>query len=332
MSPPGFDFTGRVAIVTGGATGIGAATASLLAGLGADVAIASRKADRLEAKAVEISRASARRCLAVPTDVRKEDQVASLVKRVVEHFGRLDILINNAGGTLLSPLKDVTSKMWEQSFALNVNAAYYCTREAGRHFIAVPHTLGAMKCMLINYIGTRQLTEGVLPAMEDRGGIAIIASVAGMSWLKNLAQNLELLAISDPTQARLWCEAHPEKVRDGYTVSKEMLIVWVQHRAIALGQERSIRLNCTAPCPTRTAFMDEAVKELGQEYLDRFPYPVLGRMATPEEQAWPLILLNSPLNAAVTGNVFYTDQGFAGGLFTGSLDASGIMTGARKRA
>ena len=204
------------------------------------------------------------------------------------------------------------------------------------HFLfpcaGVPHTFGPMQCMLVNYIGTRQFTEALLPAMEDGSGIAIIASDAGMGWQKNLAQNLELLAISDPVKARQWCEQRPDKVRDGYTVSKEMLIVWVQHRAISLGGERHIRINCTAPCPTKTAFMDEAVKVLGQEFLDNYPYPILGRMASAAEQAWPLILLNSPLNATVTGAVFYTDQGFAGGLFTGALDASHIMRGAGKAA
>jgi NAD(P)-dependent dehydrogenase (short-subunit alcohol dehydrogenase family) len=194
------------------------------------------------------------------------------------------------------------------------------------HFLfpcaGVPHVFGPLQCMLVNYIGTRQFVEALLPAMENGGGIAIIASDAGMGWQKNLAQNLELLAISDPLEARRWCEANPDKIRDGYTVSKEMLIVWVQHRAISLGEERRIRLNCTAPCPTKTAFMDQAVEKLGegfQSFIDAYPYPVLGRMASAEEQAWPLILLNSPLNAAVTGAVFYTDQGFAGGLFTGAL-------------
>ena len=65
--------------------------------------------------------------------------------------------------------------------------------------------------------------------------------------------------------------------------------------------ERRIRINTTAPCPTATAFMEQSIPVLGQEFIDNFPYPVLHRMATAEEQAWPLILLNSSLNAAVTG-------------------------------
>jgi NAD(P)-dependent dehydrogenase (short-subunit alcohol dehydrogenase family) len=189
----------------------------------------------------------------------------------------------------------------------------------------IAHTFGALKCMLVNYIGTRQLIEGILPAVRNGAGIAIISSDSGMGWQQHIAQNLELLAISDPAAARRWCEEKPEAIRDGYTVSKEMLIVWVQHRSITLGKERGIRINCTGPCPTRTPFMDETVKALGADYFEQYPYPLLGRSATPEEQAWPLVLLNSPLNAVVTGSLLYTDQGVAGGLFTRAMDVSSIM-------
>lgn len=189
----------------------------------------------------------------------------------------------------------------------------------------VSHTLGPLTCMLVNYVGARQLIEETLPAIADGGGIAIIASQAGMMWQANLATNLELLAIEDPVAARAWCEAHPGQVKDGYSVSKEMLIVYAMHRCVSLGNERRIRMNCTAPCPTRTAFMTPTIADLGEEFFERFPYPSLGRMATPEEQAWPLVLLNSPLNNTVSGAVLYTDQGFTGGAFTGSLDTSAIM-------
>ncbi len=194
-----------------------------------------------------------------------------------------------------------------------------------------PHTLGALKCMLVNYVGTRQFVEEVLPAVKDGGGIALISSVAGRDWEKNLAQNLEMLAISDPAEARRWCEASPEKLRDGYTTSKEMLIVWLQHAAISLGK-RGIRINCIAPCPTSTAFMEATVARVGTAFFDAYPYPLLGRMATGEEQAWSLILLNSPLNAAVTGAVLYTDQGYAGGISTGALAEAGSTGGAINRS
>ena len=141
-----------------------------------------------------------------------------------------------------------------------------------------------------------------------------------MGWQKNLGQCLEMLAITDPDAAYAWCEAAPDtRVRDGYTSSKEMLVVWVQNAAVELGNTRRIRLNAIGPCPTKTAFMDVQQPHLPEGFLDAWPYPSLGRMATAEEQAWPLILLNSQLNAAVTGTFLYTDQGFASGVFTGAI-------------
>jgi NAD(P)-dependent dehydrogenase (short-subunit alcohol dehydrogenase family) len=191
----------------------------------------------------------------------------------------------------------------------------------------VSHTLGPVTCMLVNYVGARQLIEETLPSIADGAGIAIIASQAGNNWHMNMERNTELLAISDPVEARAWCEEHPDKILDGYSVSKEMLIVWALHGCVRLGEERRIRINCTAPCPTDTAFMKPTMEAIGKEFFERYPYPSLGRMATPEEQAWPLVLLNSRLNGTVSGCVLYTDQGFTGGMATGTLDLSKLMRG-----
>lgn len=186
-----------------------------------------------------------------------------------------------------------------------------------------PMVKGPLYCMRVNYIGTRLFVESLLPALADGAGIALISSDAAMGWQKNLAQSLEMLAIADPDEAYAWCEADPDaRVRDGYTTSKEMLVVWTHHAAVKLGNERRIRLNAIGPCPTRTAFMDVQETALPDGFLDAWPYPSLGRMATAEDQAWPLVLLNSRLNAAITGAFVYTDQGFADGVMTGAIDPS----------
>jgi len=136
MSSDLYDLSGRVAIVTGGATGIGAATARLLAQYGADLVIASRTPEELERKAAEIRSATGRRCLAVPTDVKNEEQVVRMVQRTIDELGRVDILINNAGGTRLGPMSGIPTKAWDASFDLNVRSAYLCTREVGRHLLS----------------------------------------------------------------------------------------------------------------------------------------------------------------------------------------------------
>jgi NAD(P)-dependent dehydrogenase (short-subunit alcohol dehydrogenase family) len=130
-----FDFSGRVALVTGGGTGIGAATASLFAAHGADVAIAGRTLADLERTAASIEVSTGRRCAIVPTDVKDEEQVVEMVSRTVDELGRLDILVNNAGGTRLGPLQSLPSRAWDATFDLNVRSAYVATREAGKHLL-----------------------------------------------------------------------------------------------------------------------------------------------------------------------------------------------------
>ena len=120
--------------MTGGGTGIGAATAMLLASHGADVAIAARTVSDLERTAEAIQDSTGRRCLSVPTDVKVEEQVVAMVQRTVDVLGRIDILVNNAGGTRMGPLKTLPTKAWDSVFDLNVKAAYVATREAGVHF------------------------------------------------------------------------------------------------------------------------------------------------------------------------------------------------------
>jgi 3-oxoacyl-[acyl-carrier protein] reductase len=130
------DLSGRAAIITGGGTGIGAATARLFAEHGADVAIGARTLEDLERTSTEVEAATGRRCLPIRTDVKSEEQVVDLVQRTVDQLGRLDILVNNAGGTRMGPLKDLPTRGWDAAFDLNVRAAYFATREAGRHLIA----------------------------------------------------------------------------------------------------------------------------------------------------------------------------------------------------
>jgi NAD(P)-dependent dehydrogenase (short-subunit alcohol dehydrogenase family) len=132
------ELAGQVAIITGGGTGIGAAAARLLAGAGADLVLAARKVERLEIVAEEI-RGMGRRCIAVQTDMRNEDEIQALVDRTMAEFGRIDIVVNNAGGSYLFPLETTPIDKWDNNFALNVRAPFILTQKAGVHMLEVGH-------------------------------------------------------------------------------------------------------------------------------------------------------------------------------------------------
>ena len=130
-----WDFSGKVVLVTGASVGIGAATAQMFAESGADLVIAARQPERLEERARSIAASTGRRCLAVPADVTEPAQVKAMVDRALEAFGRIDILINNAGNSVRSSLRKLTPELWQWGRALNMDSAAYCTMEVGKHFL-----------------------------------------------------------------------------------------------------------------------------------------------------------------------------------------------------
>jgi NAD(P)-dependent dehydrogenase (short-subunit alcohol dehydrogenase family) len=119
-----FSLSGKVAIVTGGSRGIGRSIAIGLAEQGADVAIAARKPEAL-AEAVAAISATGRRAIAVPTNVRREDELRRLVDETLRQLGRLDILVNNAGtNPVYGPVQEIDERAWDSIMATNVKSVH----------------------------------------------------------------------------------------------------------------------------------------------------------------------------------------------------------------
>jgi NAD(P)-dependent dehydrogenase (short-subunit alcohol dehydrogenase family) len=131
----GLSLDGRSVIVTGGGSGLGRAMAIALAKAGADVALAGRRPGPLEETASEV-RSAGRRSLVVPTDVTDSTAVGALVARAIGDFGKVDVLVNNAGlvrGQGATPIWDVSDAQWREGIDANLTGAFYCARAVARH-------------------------------------------------------------------------------------------------------------------------------------------------------------------------------------------------------
>jgi uncharacterized protein len=127
-------WAGKVVLVTGGSSGLGRALAEAFARGGAQVAISARSAENLKAVAAQL-RSSGSEILAIPADVTQQDQVDRLIEQTVQHFGRLDVLVNNVGRSTRGALLDTTAEDFASLMDLNFLSVVRCTRSAAPHLI-----------------------------------------------------------------------------------------------------------------------------------------------------------------------------------------------------
>ena len=140
---------GKVVVITGASSGLGEATARLLSAQGAHVVLGARRADRIQRLADEL-RADGRKAIALETDVTRCDQVKRLVDAAVQAFGRVDVMINNAGLMPLSPLERLKIEDWDRMIDVNVKGVLYgiaaalphMKRQKAGHFINVSSVAG----------------------------------------------------------------------------------------------------------------------------------------------------------------------------------------------
>lgn len=143
-------FEGRTILVTGGGSGIGRCTAHELAGLGAHVALVGRKPEKLDAVRTEIAAAGGSATIH-PCDIRDEEQVRATVAAALAAHGRLDGLVNNAGGQFPAPLRDIPLKGWEAVVRTNLTGAFLMARECYTQWME--HHGGAIVNMIADMWG-----------------------------------------------------------------------------------------------------------------------------------------------------------------------------------
>ena len=174
-----FDLAGKVAIVTGGTRGLGRAMAEGLAEAGASVAVNSRKPEACEAAAAEIAEATGAQTLAAPCHVSEWDALPALVDAVMDRFGRIDVLINNAGiNPVATPIADMTEAYWDKLQSVNLKGPLRLSQlcapkmaEGGGGSIVNVLTVGA-------YIGG----VGMSPYASSKAALRTLTKVMAQEW------------------------------------------------------------------------------------------------------------------------------------------------------
>jgi 2-dehydro-3-deoxy-D-gluconate 5-dehydrogenase len=182
-----FDLSGRVAVVTGGNGGLGLGMARGLAQAGASIAVAGRNAQKNRAAVAELGALGAK-AFAIEADVLREQACRDLVDRAADHFGRLDVLINNAGIAIRRPPQDYTAEEWHRVLDSNLTSAFHCAP------VAYPHTKrgGGGKIISIGSIFSLMGAPHAVAYAASKGGLVQMTRVLATAWA---AENIQVNAI-----------------------------------------------------------------------------------------------------------------------------------------
>ncbi len=171
-----FDLTGRVALVTGGSKGLGAAMAAGLASAGADLVLASRTLSEVEEVAAEIARDYGHQAIGVAADVSQPADVDEMVQTALKKFGKIDILINNAGINIRGPIDELTFEQFRKVQEINVDGLWLCSKAV------VPHMKKASYGRIINMASTLGVVglSNRTPYTASKGAVVQMTRALGL--------------------------------------------------------------------------------------------------------------------------------------------------------
>ncbi len=170
--------SGRCALVTGGGSGIGRATAVLFARLGARVAVTGRRIEELETTAALAAGESGASIACVPADIREPEQVDAMLDEVLERFGRVDLLVNNAGGQFISPGEDISYNGFRAVTRLNLDATWYVTTRVAKRSM-IPNGYGKVVSITMSPLAG---IPGMSHSSAARAGVQSLTCTLAAEW------------------------------------------------------------------------------------------------------------------------------------------------------
>ena len=168
---------GKVALITGGGTGIGAAIARELANLGATVVIASRKAEKIEPAAAGLSELTGRTIYGDIVDIRDREAVAAIVQRTLDQHGKIDLLVNNGGGQFFSPAEAISPRGFDSVVATNLTGTWNMTRAVADAWM-LAHGGSIVNITML----TNRTFTGMAHSVSARAGVEAMTRTLAVEW------------------------------------------------------------------------------------------------------------------------------------------------------
>jgi len=218
----------KVVIVTGGSRGLGKAMAISLAEAGADICIASRTVSQLESARDEIKEACGREPLIVPTNVQSREACDELIAKTVAHFGRLDVMLNNAGigdrrgaGNRIQDLEDAD---WHDTIEVNLHSTFYCSRAAVRQFLK--QGPGGVIVNVASGTALRSSPQSLGYAAAKAGVISMTKSLAAQLVGEDIRVNCIIPGFVAQSPVRNDEEAEMRKQRGRFITARRLGEAW----------------------------------------------------------------------------------------------------------
>ena len=210
---------GKTIVVTGGGSGLGKAMTKYFLELGANVAITSRDLEKLNKTATELTTPSGGKCLAVQCDVRHYDEVSQMLQTVLETFGSVDVLLNNAAGNFISPTERLSANAFDTIIDIVLKGSKNCTLAFGKHWIDSKQKSATILNIVTTYAWTG--SAYVVPSATAKAGVLAMTRSLAVEWAKYGIRSNAIAPGPFPTKGA-WDRLLPGDLAEKFDMAKKV--------------------------------------------------------------------------------------------------------------
>lgn len=222
---------GKTIVVTGGGSGLGKAMTRYFLELGANVAISSRNLEKLQNTAKELEQETGGNCLPLQCDVRHYDEVESMLKTVLDTFGKVDVLLNNAAGNFISPTERLSANAFDTIIDIVLKGTKNCTLAFGKHWINTKQESSKVLNIVTTYAWTG--SGYVVPSAAAKAGVLAMTRSLAVEWAKYGMQFNAIAPGPFPTKGA-WDRLLPGDLKEKFDMAKKVPLNRVgEHQELA---------------------------------------------------------------------------------------------------